>query len=239
MQQRLPSRLDPPITFGHRGAAAYAPDNTIESFELALKLGATGLESDVWLAGDGVPVLDHDGAIGPRLRRRPIGDVASSALPPHIPTLDELLDKCGTDHHLSLDLKDPAAADAVVATVRDHDPSMLARLWLCHPDPGLLGALRARTEGTRLINSTRLDKLKEGTERRAARLATDGIDGINMHHTDWNGGLVVLFHRFERVAFGWDLQFEHQLRAGLRMGLDAIYSDHVDVMNDVFIAEVG
>ncbi|MDQ1372669.1 MAG: glycerophosphoryl diester phosphodiesterase, partial [Actinomycetota bacterium] len=53
--------LRPPIGFAHRGARAHAPENTLEAFQLALKLGATGLESDVWLTHDGVPVLDHDG----------------------------------------------------------------------------------------------------------------------------------------------------------------------------------
>jgi glycerophosphoryl diester phosphodiesterase len=239
VQQRLPSRLDPPITFGHRGARAHAPDNTLESFELALRLGASGLESDVWITSDGIPVLDHDGVVRHRLRRRPIADLPRSALPSHIPTLAMLLDRCGTGYHLSLDLKDAAAADPVVRTVAAHDDSMLGRLWLCHPDIDLLVDLRPRHPGVRLIDSTRLSKLKEGPERRAARLSDHRIDGINMHRTDWNGGLVVLFHRFERVAFGWDLQFVHEQQEGLRMGLDANYSDHVDVMNDVFTTEIG
>ena len=46
--------LDDPITFAHRGACAYAPENTLEAFALGLRLGATGLESDVWLTADGV-----------------------------------------------------------------------------------------------------------------------------------------------------------------------------------------
>ena len=75
MQQRLPSLLDPPIAFAHRGAKAHAPENTIEAFTLALRLGATGLESDVWLTSDGVPVLDHDGVVRARLRSRPIATV--------------------------------------------------------------------------------------------------------------------------------------------------------------------
>lgn len=239
MQQPLPSLLDPPITFGHRGACAYAPDNTIESFELALRLGAGGLESDVWLTADGVPVLDHDGVVGHRLRRRSIGDVPRSALPPHIPTLAGLLDRCGTGYQLSLDLKDRAAAEAVVRTVETHDPSMLPRLWLCHPDLDLLTQLRRSLGDVRLINSTRLTRLKEGPERRAARLSDEGVDGINLHRTEWSGGLVVLLHRFDRVAFGWDMQLEHELRAGFRMGLDALYSDHPDVMNDIFSTEIG
>ena len=75
VQQRLPSLLDEPIAFGHRGARAHAPENTLEAFELALRLGANGLESDVWLTADGVPVLDHDGLLRRRLgRSRPIAD---------------------------------------------------------------------------------------------------------------------------------------------------------------------
>jgi glycerophosphoryl diester phosphodiesterase len=50
---------------------------------------------------------------------------------------------------------------------------------------------------------------------------------------------VALFHRFGLVAFGWDLQEEFDLREALRMGLDAVYSDHVDVMADAFKAEIG
>ena len=65
------------------------------------------------------------------------------------------------------------------------------------------------------------------------------IDGINLHRTDWNGGLVTLFHRFGRMAFSWDLQFEHVLRPALRMGLDGVFSDHVDRMVDVAIDELG
>ena len=74
MQQRLPSRIDPPITFAHRGARAHAPENTLEAFELALRLGASGLESDVWMTADGVAVLDHDGVVKKGLRKRPISE---------------------------------------------------------------------------------------------------------------------------------------------------------------------
>ncbi|MGA1245091.1 MAG: glycerophosphodiester phosphodiesterase family protein, partial [Ilumatobacteraceae bacterium] len=69
MQQRLPSRLDPPIGFAHRGARAHAPENTLEAFLLAQRLGASGLETDAWITADGVVVLDHDGDVGGRLRR--------------------------------------------------------------------------------------------------------------------------------------------------------------------------
>jgi glycerophosphoryl diester phosphodiesterase len=239
VQQRLPSLLDPPIAFAHRGARAHAPENTIEAFELALRLGATGLESDVWLTADGVPVLDHDGVVKQGLRRRPIAGVVRSRLPVHIPSLAEMLDSCGSGFDLSLDLKDPHSGPAVIDVVRNHDTQFVERVWLCHPDLDRLAALRPAADGIRLLQSTKLERIKEGAERRADTLARAGVDGINLNRRDWNGGLVVLFHRFGRIAFGWDLQYEHELRDGLRMGLDGVYSDHVDVMIDAMKAEIG
>ncbi len=96
MQQRLPSLLDHPIAFAHRGGKAHAPENTIAAFTLGLKLGATGLESDVWLTSDGIPVLEHDGIIRHRLSRRPIGELRRDQLPSYVPSLTDLIEQCGT-----------------------------------------------------------------------------------------------------------------------------------------------
>ena len=240
MQQRLPSLIDPPITFAHRGARAHAPENTIEAFTLALKLGASGLESDVWVTADDAVVLDHDGEIRTGLlRKTPIGELRRDELPDHIPTLQELFEACGTDYHLSLDLKGPGTGEAVIDVVRSAAPELLPKLWLCHHELDALVALRPVDDTVKLVDSTRLHRIDEGPERRAARLAELGIDGINMRKADWNGGLVALFHRFERTAFSWDLQFEHLLRPALRMGIDAVYSDHVDRMVSAFTEEIG
>lgn len=225
--------------FAHRGARAHAPENTIEAFELAIRLGATGLESDVWLTADGVAVLDHDGEIR-RGRRRttPIGWMRRDELPPHVPTLAELVARCAGGIHLSLDLKAPGTGRAVIDVLRDEAPDLLDRTWLCHPDLTVLTELRALDDRVQLVHSTRLARL-DGPERHAARLAAERIDGVNLRHPEWSGGLVALFHRFERMAFAWDVQFDHHLRPIYRMGIDAVYSDHVDRMHEAFRAELG
>ncbi|MEM9516252.1 MAG: glycerophosphodiester phosphodiesterase [Actinomycetota bacterium] len=239
VQQRLPSRLDPPIGFAHRGAKAHAPENTIEAFQLALRLGATGLESDVWLTAEGIPVLVHDGALRRGLRKRPISSIGVDELPPHIPRLVELLDTCGTDYQLSLDAKSPDSARAIVEVIAQHSPDMVQRTWVCEKQFERAADVASWNSGIQVLQTTRLDKISEGPERRADRLKRAGIDGINMHRTDWNGGLVALVHRFELYAFGWDMQQEHELRAGIRMGLDAVYSDDVDVLEMAMRAELS
>jgi len=236
---RIPSRLDPPIGFAHRGARANAPENTLEAFELALRLGATGLESDVWLTADGVAVLDHDGVVGSRLRRRPIASVDRADLPPHVPELAELFAALGTDYELSLDVKDPAAGAPTVAVAMAADATMPSRLWLCDHDLDRLVSWREVSPHVRLVDSTRLAKLPHGPERLAARMQQFRIDAVNLHHSEWSGGLSTLFHRFAILAFGWDAQFDRTLDALLQSGIDAVYSDHVDRMVDALARRNG
>ncbi|MET0626133.1 MAG: glycerophosphodiester phosphodiesterase family protein [Pyrinomonadaceae bacterium] len=48
---------------GHRGASAYAPENTRAAFKMAFDEAADGIEFDVRLARDGVPVVIHDATL--------------------------------------------------------------------------------------------------------------------------------------------------------------------------------
>lgn len=236
---RLEALRHPPIGFAHRGASAHAPENTLEAFRLAAKLGATGLESDVWLTADGEAVLDHDGVVRTGLRKRSIAEVRREDLPEYIPTLAELYAEVGTGFEVSLDVKDPAAVDRVVAVAREAGGGAPGRLWLCHPDHDVVVGWRARFDDVRLVDSTRIRRIKEGPERRAAALAEAGVDAVNLHHSDWTGGLTTLFHRFGVLCFGWDAQLPRVLRELLDAGIDAVYSDHVDRMVDALGGALG
>lgn len=48
------------MVFAHRGGCALGPENTIAAFDLGMAAGADGLELDVHLSSDGVPVVHHD-----------------------------------------------------------------------------------------------------------------------------------------------------------------------------------
>lgn len=207
-----------------------APENTIEAFTTALRLGATGLESDVWLTADGVPVLDHDGVVRAGVRKRPIGQVDRADLPQHIPSLAELFEVVGTSVPLSLDVKDAAAAAPVIDVARAAGGEAVRNLWLCTPRWEQAASWRSLSDDVRLVDSTRMKHLKEGPERRAATLAAHGVDAVNMHHTDWSSGLTTLFHRFELHCFAWDCQFERVVVKMLGLGIDGVYSDDVGMM---------
>ena len=53
-------KTDRPLIFAHRGGARLAPENTLAAIDNGIKLGSDGLEIDVQLSSDGIPVVIHD-----------------------------------------------------------------------------------------------------------------------------------------------------------------------------------
>ena len=237
---RIPSLISPPIGFAHRGGRAHAAENTLEAFGNAIEMGATGIETDARITADGEIVLVHDRRVRlkPRPRQpnlailgRPVAKLRRDQLPGRVSALADYYRSFGAKLPLSVDVKDPAAFDGVVAVARAHGAAEC--LWACHEDLDLLSRWRRAAPDVRLVHSARLERQAEGPERHAADLARLGIDAVNMRHDSWSGGLVTLYHRFGVLAFGWDAQQERQIADLIDAGIDAVYSDHVDRLTQV------
>lgn len=221
------------ITFAHRGARLEEPENTIPAFRRARAAGVTGIETDVWLSADGEVVCVHDAVIGRGLRRRKVASSTTEEL--HalgVPRLTDVYADLGISFEMSVDVKVAEAAEPLLAVARSF--GALERLWLCSPDLELLVRLRDEPN-VKLVHSTRRRAIEVPLERHAHDLSNAGIDAMNLHHSEWTAGLVSLFHRFDVRAFAWDTQEVRHIRAALRKGVDAIYSDHPDRM----VAVVG
>ncbi len=240
------SMLAQPILFAHRGGRSHGADNSLETFRLALRKGIGGLESDVRLTADGVCVLAHDPTLWWKGLRHRIAKKNMTQLPSSLLSLAGLYDNLGGDFELSLDIKtaskrlsnemeqELAAKTALAAVICASEfeqrigKPVVSRLWLCHSNWELLASWRQRWPDVKLVNSTSLNRLKEGRERRTAQLAEAGIDALNMPHPDWTKGFVTLAHRFGVLAFGWDAHLERVIAELMNYGIDGIYGDNVD-----------
>jgi glycerophosphoryl diester phosphodiesterase len=223
-----------PITFAHRGGRADAPENTLAAFRQALEVGATGLESDARMSADGQVVLVHGPAIRSRMRRIKVRSVPADRLADFgVPRLADLYAELGSDFELSLDLKEPEVGRRILAVARK--AGAVDRLWLCARDLPDLEAVRGADPDVRLVHSLARRAYGDALERHANTLAKAGIAALNLREAEWSLGLVTLAHRFGLLAFAWDAQEYRRIRAVLEMGVDAIYSDHVERM----VAAVG
>jgi len=70
-----------PLIIAHRGASSHAPENTLAAFQMAIDAGVEGVEFDVRLAKDGVPVVIHDRDLRrTAMRAERVADLTSYAL---------------------------------------------------------------------------------------------------------------------------------------------------------------
>ena len=131
----------------HRGYHVDVPENTMEAFERALQMGVDGIETDVWISGDGVPILfhdrlTHDGQQVTRLSKRALEKAAGYAVP-SLGDLEGLIVRSGPERLWNLELKEPRAVDATVAMLkrlRGTAQFLLSSFW--HP-----AVLRAAESG--------------------------------------------------------------------------------------------
>src|SRR5512140_136192 len=125
--------LPRPVVFGHRGARAHAPENTMASFELALAQGADAIELDARLTADERVVVIHDRMVNRTTNG--VGRVAGLTLAQiraldagsffsekyrgeKIPQLEEVFDALGKQTFINLEFKDhEELADRLVERV--------------------------------------------------------------------------------------------------------------------------
>ena len=134
MTEDMPKGPTPKVlTVAHRGASAYAPENTLASIRLAIEMCADAVEIDVHLTRDRVPVLMHDAALErttnghgavaqhdvSRIRSlRVTGPQADKFADERVPTLAEALLQMEGEALPVIEVKEEHAARPVVDVLR-------------------------------------------------------------------------------------------------------------------------
>jgi len=149
-----------PLILGHRGASHTAPENTLAAFREAARMGADGIELDVHLSADGVPVVMHnahvnattDGA-GPicamslaQIKELDAGShFAACFAGERVPTLEEVFAEVGQQLLINIELKaQPAHVQGLERAVVDliNHMGMASRVWFSSFKPYMLSQAR-------------------------------------------------------------------------------------------------
>lgn len=134
-----------------------APENTLAAMAAAIRVPACdGVEFDVQLSRDGVPVILHDETLA-RVQHRPervdaldAAELSSAG----VPRLAEALAMLGPDPFLDIELKGDAHGDATAAVLRAARGDAGLRAVLSSFDPPSLAAMADRLPGwTRWLNA--------------------------------------------------------------------------------------
>jgi glycerophosphoryl diester phosphodiesterase len=117
------------LRIAHRGASAYAPENTLAAIAKAAELGADMVELDVQVSADGIPVILHDADLSRTTNGTGfVRDHSLAALKEldagrgeQVPTLEEVILAC-VEHDLGLylELKTGRNMSQIVDLIRRH-----------------------------------------------------------------------------------------------------------------------
>jgi glycerophosphoryl diester phosphodiesterase len=148
------------LRLAHRGDWRVAPENTAAAFAAAMTLPACdGVEFDVQLSRDGVPVVIHDETLT-RVQRRHarVDQLSARELETHaIPSLEDTLAMLPPDAWLDVELKGETHGDATAAVLRDARGAAPDRAVLSSFDPPALVAMADRLpDWTRWLNAVDL-----------------------------------------------------------------------------------
>ncbi|MGM7722749.1 glycerophosphodiester phosphodiesterase [Metabacillus sp. Hm71] len=233
----------------HRGASAYAPENTIAAFDKAVEMKADYIEIDVQRSKDGELVLIHDttvdrttdgtGKVGDltfeQLRSLDAGSWKGEEFTGEkIPTFAEILDRYHGKIGILIELKAPELYPGIEASVAQE----LKERNLDEPQNEKIIIQSFNFESMKLTNEL-LPKVPIGvltssklhTTKEALQEFSTYADYFNPHYGIVTKDLVNQVHSLEMKISSWTVRSQEAADFLFEMGVDAIITDYPDYVD--------
>ncbi|MGC9037158.1 MAG: glycerophosphodiester phosphodiesterase [Candidatus Micrarchaeia archaeon] len=224
------------LKIGHRGAGKEAPENTLRSFEEAIKAGVNAIELDIRQTKDKKLVVFHDEKLE-RLAGQPgtVGDYTLKQLlgfnilgsKEHVPTLEEALDFIDAKvERILLEIKEPGSEEAVLKEVKKRKLEDRAIIVSFHEDAlENVRKLDSKIQ-TGLIYATYKGKYRNPIEAALALKASYVLPLYRFTHTK----NVEDAHRNGLKVIVWTINTREEAEEYAKKGVDGIASDYPEIL---------
>lgn len=230
-----------PLIFGHRGASAHAPENTLAAFNLAASVGADGIELDAKLSADGVVMVMHDATVdrttkgAGRVNQLTLAELkeldAGSPFDPRftgekIPTLAEVFEQIGQRLYINVELtnyhsRNDRLPELTADLVRKFN--LMQRVVISSFYPQNLARFRQALPGVPVCLLALV-----GTAGLLARnILTNWYhcDGLNPYFSDVTSRMVEQQHKHKRLVNVWTVNQPEEMRRLVTLHVDGIITD--------------
>lgn len=229
----------------HRANGGAYPENTLEALEEMVQADAEGIEIDIQLSKDNVPVVYHDPHLGrltgrdSLLRELSVTELKSlkvisksSDKSGTIPTLDEAIRIVKGKKHFYIEMK-RGDVDKIAESVIKVMSERLSEdsFTLSSFDPNLIKAVKEKNENVRTgyIFSTKLRRFfLNRTENQVG-----GFDQWHIENGLLNERFLKKAGKRNREVMVWKANSEAQMKRCIGMGVDGIITDNITKLNKV------
>ncbi len=224
-----------PLIIGHRGASAYAPENTLAAFAMALDMGADGVELDVQLSAEGDLIIFHDDT--PQRLTGQTGRVTDMTLAQlkaldlgegqTVPTLDELFEMLGPTLLYNIEIKDfrlrnYGIEDAIADRVMAHQ--LESRVLISSFNP-----FAVRRSLAAFPRRVPVALLREDGWRQHTRWLADA-DGDNPYHTLIDVDYMRWARQKKKLVTTWTVDDSAEAQRLAKLGVNGIITNKPDVI---------
>lgn len=224
--------LQLPKVIGHRGAAAYTPENTLASFREARCRGAAWVEIDVKLTRDGVPIVMHDSSLKRTMGvDRLAAEMLLDELPAEVPTFEQAI-ACFAELGLgcNVEIKPCEGREAETARVT---VETLRRAWPAQLPPPLLSSFKpmslsaARDAAPEFARAILLDEIKDDWMQQAEAVSAVGV---NTNGKRLTAPRAVEIRKAGYVLSVYTINDGDVARALVGMGVNCVITDAPDII---------
>lgn len=207
----------------HRGMPRAARENTLASFELALRAGADGIELDVHVSADAVVVVHHD-AVLPGTHELPLVSLSAEELRRRgVPTLGEVCDLVGEEATLYVEAKAPHSAAQIVECLTAHQ----VRAAVHSADPDIVYAVRGMAPSLPVGML-----LPRAVPELAAIARTYAVRDFWPAHEVIDADLVATLHGLGARVIAWTVNDPNDARRLRQLGVDGLCTDDVSALRN-------
>ena len=231
------------LNIAHRGASAYAHENTFESIEKAIELGADMVEFDLRRTADDVIVLWHDEHVRDRkgkwvpVSKIPVNhlNILSKKNGFKLAGFDDILKEFGSRIALNIEIKTSGFEEEIVYQLKQFSPLFPPMVSSFHPKViRKIKKLDCSLKTGLVVGNSRL--LKFGYFSRAILRQFALKSRTNSVHLNLNIASGPIINELTDLGFDvyiWTVNDKRDMRNLINMGVDGIITDKPDVLNSI------
>ncbi|MBP8034639.1 MAG: hypothetical protein KAZ71_08560 [Bacteroidia bacterium] len=238
-----------PIIIAHRGASAYAPENTLSSFEKAIEMGALIIETDVHQTKDSVVVIMHDLSVDRTTNGKGlIKDMSSidfkqlsikqqkSVLKENPPTLEETIQLINGRCKLLIELKKgnsyyPNIEKHIVDLITKYNAqSWISTIHSFEKEPLMNIAKRDSSINLQKLIVFNLPLVSFNFDKHFNKDDFKNWEGVNVYYKFCSKRVIRKIHKLGKTVYVWTVNNPRKARKLAKRGVDGIITNKPNIL---------
>jgi len=240
------------IVIAHRGASAYAPENTIPAFQKAVEMEAEMVELDVLISKDGVPVVFHDAKLDKKSNGSGlVSDYTLSELKEldagswfsnefngiKIPTLDEVLGYAKDKISVNIEIKTEAVTDKYEGGVVHRSVELVKKQgmqeYVIFSSFDYRAIKQVKTHAPGMSAALLYEETQSGKKSPSQLTAEYKTDAFNCSYRQLSKKWMNSLKKSGIPVFVYTVNEEKRMEKLIKQGVKGIFSDKPDVLKAV------